>query len=107
MNVIPMADFSTPPSWIARSKPCSYAPERLAVGVRPESVHLADDGVPARITAIEYLGADSLVEASAGTSRIVARMHGKAPRAVGDSIFLAWDHGATHWFDLSSGRRTT
>jgi sn-glycerol 3-phosphate transport system ATP-binding protein len=107
MNIIPMADFTTPPTWIAAAKPCAYAPEQLAVGVRPELVRLTDDGVPARITAIEYLGADSLVETSAGTSRIVARVPGKASRVVGDSVFLAWDHGATHWFDLSSGRRTT
>src|SRR5262249_34029130 len=36
--------------------------EGLALGVRPEVVQILREGVPARVVAVEYLGADTLVE---------------------------------------------
>lgn len=107
MNVIPASDLAESPAWLTTAKPCTHPIEGLAFGVRPEAVRLADDGLRASISAIEYLGADSLVEASAGRSRIVARLQGRAPCRIGDHVALTWDHAATHWFDLSSGRRTS
>ena len=106
MNVIPLADLAEAPDWLTTSSPRVQSRENLAVGVRPEAIRLADGGLPARVTAIEYLGADSLVEAASGTTRIVVRLPGKAPCAVGESVALNWEHVAAHWFDLSSGRRT-
>ncbi len=107
MNVLPLKDLAEPPAWIMGSKPCTQPHEALALGVRPESIRLSDGGLPARVTAIEYLGADSLVEASVGGARVIARLPGKAPCRAGDGISLAWDDVAAHWFDLSSGRRTS
>ena len=107
MNVIPLSDLGEHPAWIVRSAPGIGPREGLALGVRPESVRLAEGGIPARVTAIEYLGADSLIEARIGSARIVARLPGKAPCVVGDGIALTWDDVAAHWFDLSSGRRTS
>jgi sn-glycerol 3-phosphate transport system ATP-binding protein len=107
INVIPVTDLVEPPAALLASKPCTHALESLAMGVRPEAVSLVDDGLKASISSIEYLGADSLVEASAGRARIVARLPGRAPCQVGDTVALAWDIAAAHWFDLSSGRRTS
>jgi len=107
MNVMALADIPGSPDWLTRTMPGSQPREGLAIGVRPEAVRFADGGLPARVTSIEYLGADSLVEASTGGPRIVARLPGKAPCQIGESVALAWDDAAAHWFDLSSGRRTS
>jgi sn-glycerol 3-phosphate transport system ATP-binding protein len=107
MNVVALKDLTAPPAWTVKSMPDTQPREALALGVRPESIRLEQGGLPARVTAIEYLGADSLIEASAGGARIVARLPGKSPCALGDDIALAWDDAAAHWFDLSSGRRTS
>ncbi len=107
MNVIRMSDLPEAPSWITRPKPCTRPSDDVAMGVRPEAVRLAHGGLSARVTSIEYLGADSLVEASAGDARIVARLPGKAPCSIGETVSLVWDDAAAHWFDLSSGRRTS
>ncbi|WP_072392204.1 ABC transporter ATP-binding protein [Hyphomicrobium sp. CS1BSMeth3] len=107
MNVIPFADLPEPPDWLPASKPCTRALDQLAFGIRPESIRPAESGLRAKISAIEYLGADSLVEASAGRCRIVARLPGRAASSIGEDISLAWDSSETHWFDLSSGGRTS
>jgi sn-glycerol 3-phosphate transport system ATP-binding protein len=107
MNVILMSDLADPPAWLSASKPHMKPERNLAIGVRPEAVRFADHGLAASVTSIEYLGADSLVEASAGKARIVARLPGRAVCKVGEGVSLAWEAAATHWFDLSSGCRTT
>lgn len=105
MNVIAMSELAAPPAWLPVSK--AYNGTKAAIGVRPEAIRFADHGLAAKVTSIEYLGADSLVEAKTGRARIVARVPGRAACSIGESVSLAWEPVATHWFDLSSGRRTT
>ena len=76
---------------------------RLGIGVRAEVVRLEVPG-SGRVIAVEYLGADTLIEASrrATVHRPPARpcLHrcGRHHRA--------WlDAREVHWFDLTSGRR--
>ncbi|MFN3745430.1 MAG: ABC transporter ATP-binding protein [Hyphomicrobiaceae bacterium] len=106
MNVVPLVDLGDPPPWLLSAVPDGRPPDGLAIGVRPEAIRLAEAGIEATITAIEYLGADSLIETRIGVKTIIARAAGKAARHIGESVSLVWDPAATHWFDLSSGRRT-
>jgi sn-glycerol 3-phosphate transport system ATP-binding protein len=85
--------------------------ERLAVGVRPEAVRLGAGpaggarDVPAQLVTSEYLGADTLIETRIGSEPFMIRVGGRFAAAPGETLHVSWDESATHWFDLSSGRR--
>ena len=98
MNVIPAAlipgNLGTPPGGRAR--------ETLAVGIRPEAARLAADGVAATVAAVEYLGADTLIDTRIADQSFIVRLPGRASAAVGDNVRIGWDAAAAHWFELSS-----
>jgi sn-glycerol 3-phosphate transport system ATP-binding protein len=77
----------------------------VMVGVRPEDVRVADDGVAAVVESVEYLGADSLVAARTGTQALVARVAGRSDTRVGETVRLAWDRAQEHHFDPRTGGR--
>lgn len=81
------------------------------LGVRPEQMRVCApaDGLPARVVAVEYLGAESLLVCEAGADaasvRFVLRASGGGLPRRGDSVGLGWQPGALHGFDRDSGRR--
>jgi ABC-type sugar transport system ATPase subunit len=77
----------------------------LVLGVRPEAVSLNETGIPGRVEAIEYLGADTLVTAAIGSERITARAGGRLSVAPGDTIRVSWRPEDTHLFEGDGGDR--
>jgi ABC-type sugar transport system ATPase subunit len=80
----------------------------LLVGVRPEAIRPAapgTDAYPARVTEIEYLGAESLVYLATDAGPLVARLPGRVPYRLGAEIGLTWPRQAAQLFDRGSGRR--
>jgi sn-glycerol 3-phosphate transport system ATP-binding protein len=76
------------------------------LGVRPEDMRVAaSGGVTARVEAIEYLGADSIIAALIGTQKLSVRVAGRALLAPGTRIQLAWPHEAQHLFDAATTQR--
>ncbi|MBI2392075.1 MAG: sn-glycerol-3-phosphate ABC transporter ATP-binding protein UgpC [Deltaproteobacteria bacterium] len=73
---------------------------RLFVGVRPEDLHLADDG-PFRgeVQVVERLGHRSLVHLSRGDQTLVAECPGDVPVHVGEQIAVAPRERSFHLFD--------
>jgi multiple sugar transport system ATP-binding protein len=82
--------------------------DRVIVGLRPESVRLASEGIAARVEAVEVLGADAYVFCSAKVAgeetRLSSRVEAHAAPARGASVRLA-AHGPAHLFDPVSGER--
>lgn len=106
MNVIPLAGFdSVAKVWPA--PPEGLPQERAALGVRAEQLDIGEGGLPADVVAVEYLGGETLVEASIGTGRVIARCPGKVSARQGERIGLHVPTGAAHWFDVASGRRVS
>jgi sn-glycerol 3-phosphate transport system ATP-binding protein len=103
MNVIPLAAVGGAPNLLRPSS--GYPPERLAVGIRPEAVRIDTEGLPARVVAAEFLGADTLIETRIEGHPFIVRRPGRATARPGETIHLAWDPAQAHWFDLSSVRR--
>jgi len=97
MNVVPAALV---PGDLAL--PGNRARETLAIGVRPEAARIGENGVPATVAAVEYLGADTLIDTRIADQSFIVRVGGRAAVNVGDNVRLAWDAAAAHWFDLSS-----
>ena len=61
--------------------------------------------VPAEVAAVEYLGADSLIDARLDGQAVLAKVAGKAKFQRGERIGLAWAAADCHWFDAESGDR--
>src|SRR5204863_3859662 len=104
MNVIPAAVLSDA-AWALSGAPVGHAAEQLAVGIRPEAARLGADGVPATVAAVEYLGADTLVETRIADQSFIVRLSGRSSAAVGEMVHIRWDPAAAPWFNLSTQRR--
>ena len=76
-------------------------------GVRPEQMQLrsTNEGAPARVIAVEYLGAESLLICETGSARVVLRADGLDLPRRGDTVGLGWPDAALHHFDRDSGLR--
>jgi sn-glycerol 3-phosphate transport system ATP-binding protein len=75
------------------------------IGVRPEDIRLADTGMQARVTAIEYLGPDTIVTCAVGPDTVAVRAPGRVELAEGKVTHLTWAAAAQHVFDAASGVR--
>jgi sn-glycerol 3-phosphate transport system ATP-binding protein len=76
------------------------------VGIRPEHVVLGSAaGIAAEVTALEYLGADSLLSCRVGTQTLIARVGGRVGLRAGDTAQLSWARGAPCFFDAAGKRR--
>jgi sn-glycerol 3-phosphate transport system ATP-binding protein len=104
MNVLP-GSLLAGQADLAAGIPAGYELAKLAIGVRPESVRLAEKGLPARVIAAEYLGADTQVETRVNDETVMVRTPGRLAGGPGETVFLHWEPGDAHWFDASSQRR--
>jgi sn-glycerol 3-phosphate transport system ATP-binding protein len=77
----------------------------LLLGIRPEDIVLGGNGIPGRISSVEYLGADTIIACAIGAQSITARLPGKATLAPGAPTNIAWRPENLHVFDAASGRR--
>jgi sn-glycerol 3-phosphate transport system ATP-binding protein len=105
----PMNLLALGPDGVLQEAGCRLGPPRGAAtlaGIRPEALHLAGDGIPARVTHAEYLGADTVVACVVGAGQtLLARLPGRAALADGEAVHLAFDPAALHLFDAASGQR--
>jgi sn-glycerol 3-phosphate transport system ATP-binding protein len=108
MNLLPLA-VGEGGAVIAGTSGPALAPaghSGATLGVRPEHVMLGrEDGVDAKVEAVEYLGADSLITCRTGTHAIAVRVAGRTGLSGGDRTRASWARGAQHFFDAASGTR--
>jgi multiple sugar transport system ATP-binding protein len=84
--------------------------DEVIVGVRPEALELAADGLAGTVEVVEELGADAYVFCSAelpgGPARLVARVEARRAPARGEGVRLrpSGEH-APHVFDATTGER--
>ncbi|HZF83193.1 MAG TPA: TOBE domain-containing protein, partial [Burkholderiaceae bacterium] len=74
------------------------------LGVRPEAITLAADGMPAVVQSTEYLGADLVLRCAVGREALLVRTEGRHVAQAGDTVHLRWPAQDTHAFD-AEGRR--
>jgi sn-glycerol 3-phosphate transport system ATP-binding protein len=75
------------------------------LGVRPEDIRIAGEGLDAAVESVEYLGADSIVACRAGAELMTVRVPRAVNYAAGEDVRLSWDPAATHHFDAATGLR--
>ena len=105
MNVLPAQVLAGAGAWAMAGAPPGRRPDELAVGIRPEDVRIDPNGIAAAVAAVEYLGADTLLDTRLGGDSFVVRLAGRTAAEAGDTVRLAWDAADVHWFDGASGRR--
>ncbi len=109
MNLLPAAAVIANAPGLAPLLPPSRAPETLTLGIRPENLHLAEHAAPdnlaVQVLSVEYLGADSFIEADVQGARLLVRTPGLTHFGPNSQISMSLDRAHIHWFDASSGRR--
>ena len=74
------------------------------LGLRPESIRLADAGAPATVQGSEYLGADLVLRCAIGSQSLLVRAEGRTDIEPGRRVRLHWRPQDAHGFD-ADGRR--
>jgi sn-glycerol 3-phosphate transport system ATP-binding protein len=113
MNILSLADSPGGAVIAGRAGP-AVLPGRgagLSLGVRPEEIRLtsqggrlaSEGGLSATVTAVEYLGADSILSCAAGTQVLAVRVPGRVELLPGALVHLSWSKDAIHIFDPERG----
>jgi len=105
MNVVPATAVGALWQGLERAAPPGHRRDSLSIGVRAELARLDSWGVEAKVLAVEYLGADTLVDTRIGEVPFALRMPGRPSLVSGENVAIAWDASATHWFAAHTGRR--
>jgi multiple sugar transport system ATP-binding protein len=83
----------------------------VVVGLRPEALELAGEGIAAAVEVVEEIGADAYVFASAELggepTKLVARVEAKVAPERGARVWLRPKPGEAHLFDVGTGARLT
>lgn len=75
------------------------------LGIRPEHVRIADEGIPVEVASTDYMGAETVLRLQHGPQVVMARIHGR-PRAVaGDRLNITWAADDILLFDETGTRR--
>jgi multiple sugar transport system ATP-binding protein len=85
--------------------PAGTARGDVVVGLRPESLALAPDGIAAEVEVVEEIGPDSYVFAAADVGRLVARVETRLAPQRGERIALRPHPDEAHLFDPATGAR--
>ncbi len=83
---------------------------RVTLGVRPEDLDIAQQGLPVTVEVVEELGADAYVYGSMDGAEptdkpIVVRVDGRVPPEKGTRIHLMPKADHVHYFDPNTGER--
>ena len=74
------------------------------MGVRPEHIHLSDQGLSTTVDAVDYMGAETVLRLRQGAQILMARINGRASAVPGDTLNITWESDNVHVFD-EEGRR--
>ena len=78
---------------------------KVKLGIRPEHLSIAEDGLPATVSVVEPTGSETHVVARTETEEIVAVFRERHSLAPCQPIFLVPDSSQIHLFDDDSGKR--
>ncbi|CDX51837.1 glycerol-3-phosphate transporter subunit; ATP-binding component of ABC superfamily [Mesorhizobium plurifarium] len=80
--------------------------EAMVLGVRPEHLRLAEDGIPVKVAVIEPTGSEvQIIGRTPGGEDIVANFRERHSFAPGETIRLSVDPGPIHLFHGETGKR--
>ena len=90
MNVLPISQIET-----VIDKPH----DSWFLGIRPEKIRIADSGLPVEVSAVDYMGAETVLRLRHENNTLMARIDGRAEASPGDQLHVAWKQEDVHFFD--------
>ena len=101
MNIVQLdlIDDRTVLSATGGHKPIPEGTRGWSIGVRPEKIKLGRQGMPARVSAIDFLGAETVIRLVHGEQTLFARTNGRAELVPGDQVMVSWPPDAVHVFN--------
>ncbi len=77
----------------------------VVLGVRPGDLHIAPDGIAAKVDFVEDLGDSVIVNLNLGEKRVKVRRDQGPELTEGQSVFLSFEPATAHLYDPQSGLR--
>ena len=68
------------------------------IGVRPEHVQVGSTGLPVTISAVDYLGAETVLRMAHGGQMMFAKTDGSRRYKTGEQLTVSWPEKAVHRF---------
>jgi sn-glycerol 3-phosphate transport system ATP-binding protein len=102
MNVLPVDAFD-PGATIPVGT--DGAREGWSLGVRPEHIRLGESGISVEVSAIDYMGAETVLRLRYQDHVIMARLNGRAKVALEEAVKIAWSPENIHLFDEKGTRQ--
>ena len=93
---VPLPGAEVPQAWLGR---------RVAMGVRPEHLLPAGEGLQARVEVVEPVGSEAFLHLDSGGRALVSRLAPQALPAPGTDLHLRADPAHLHFFDPADGMR--
>src|SRR5262249_35637217 len=91
-----------------------YARDEIVLGIRPEALRPVARGAPVPSNAatfvvevVQHLGHETLLDATAGTQRVIARVAATDDSTGGEARAFELDLAAAHLFDAATGANLT
>jgi sn-glycerol 3-phosphate transport system ATP-binding protein len=78
-----------------------------SIGVRPENIKLNEQGLIARVDAIDFLGAESIVRLAYDEQTLFAKINGRVKFSPGDEVTVSWPPDAVHFFNEKGTRESS
>ena len=66
--------------------------------MRPEDVRMGAEGLPVRISAVDYLGAETVVRMTHSDQPVFAKIDGRRDYTPGEAVHICWSEKAVHCF---------
>jgi len=79
-------------------------PSAKFIGIRPEKIRFSNSGLAVEVSAIDYMGAETIVRLQHGRSSLLARAEGRPDLSKGDRLCVEWDPKDMHLFDQAGVR---
>lgn len=102
MNIINLSDIAS------KQIVSDFVPEKIttanSIGVRPEHLFIAEEGLPVEVSTIEYLGGESVARLNHSDKEISMRISGQHNIKRGDKLVVSWETKNTHFFDQNKER---
>jgi multiple sugar transport system ATP-binding protein len=106
---VPLANGSVSFGGVEIPVPAGSSGDSIVLGLRPEALELASDGVDATVEVVEELGADAYVfcvaDVGGGPMKLVARSHARRAPERGARVKLRPLGEEAHLFRPDTGER--
>ena len=101
MNIVQLdlIDDRAALSATGRPMPVPEGTRGWSIGVRPEEIKLGQQGMPAKVGSVDFLGAETVIRLHHGKQTLFARTNGRAELVPGDQVMVRWSPDAVHVFN--------